>query len=188
MIGREVLRPYAEALTGPYVDYCRTVSRRSMAISIETASLFAYVCSTKMARRVLDLGSGFTSFVARCVAEDAVSVDDSREWLDKTAGFLARYDTPADGLMMWDDWTADPGAPYDVVIHDFSAGEARESSMWDAASVLAPGGVLIFDDAQHEGHRKAMFEVACDRGLRLVDVKQETEDEVHRFALMAVAA
>jgi predicted O-methyltransferase YrrM len=188
MTTKEDLRPFGEALVGPYVDYCTNVSRRGMAISIETATLFAYVCSVKQAGRVLDLGSGFTSYVARCVADVAVSVDDSREWLDRTAAFLAEYHVDTDGLMMWDDWVADPGGPYDVIIHDFSSGEKRESAMWNAAAVLAPDGVLIFDDAQHAGHQDEMFRVAHHHNLRIVDVKPETEDEVHRFALMAVRA
>ena len=184
----EELRPYGEALARPYVDYCVNVSVRGMAISIETATLFAYACSVKQARRVLDLGSGFTSYVARCVADEAVSVDDSPEWLAKTATFLDEYGLSSDGLMMWDDWVADPGGPYDVIIHDYSAGEKREAAMWNAAAALAPDGVLIFDDAQHAGHQAEMFKVAEHHGLRIVNVKPETEDAVHRFALMAVHA
>lgn len=182
---KEVLKPYGEAIVGPYVDYCSNVSRRSMAISIETATLFAYVCSVKQAKRVLDLGSGFTSYIARCCAAEAVSVDDSREWLDRTAEFLTQYGVSTDGLMMWDDWEANPGAPYDVVIHDYSSGEKREQSMWNAVRVLAPNGVLIFDDAQHYGHLSEMVRVSRYHGLQLVDVKEWTEDEVHRHALMA---
>jgi predicted O-methyltransferase YrrM len=188
MISKETLRPFGEALVGPYVDYCLNVSRRGMAISIETATLFAYICSVKRAIRVLDLGSGFTSYVARCVGDVAVSVDDSQEWLDKTAEFLTRYKVSTDGLIMWDDWVTDPGGPYDVIIHDYSAGEKREAAMWDAAGVLAHDGVLIFDDAQHDGHRAEMFRVAEHHGLRVVNVQPVTEDEVHRFALMAVKA
>ena len=186
MIDPEALRPYGEAIVGPYVDYCTNVSRRGMAISIETATLFAYVCANRRARRVLDLGSGFTSYVSRCVADESVSVDDSPEWLDKTRSFLADYRVTTDGLMLWDDWRATPAGPYDVVIHDFAASELRERSMWNAAQVCASGGVVIFDDAQHAGHRATMHNVARRFRMTMVDVRAETEDEVHRYALAAV--
>lgn len=186
IIDKKALKPYGEAIVGPYVDYCTNVSRRGMAISIETATLFAYVCSVKQAKRVLDLGSGFTSYVGRCCADEVVSVDDNQEWLDKTAGFLTRYDVNTDGLKMWDDWVANPGGPYDVVIHDFSSGAKREASMWNAARSLAPDGVVIFDDAQHYKHLNEMIKVIRNYGLQFVDVKEWTEDEIHRFALMAV--
>lgn len=182
----EVLAPFGEAIVGPYVDYCLNYSRRGMAISIETATFLAYVCSATKARRVLDLGSGFTSYVLRCVADEAVSVDDSPEWLARTGDFLTEYKVPVTGLKLWGDWVSDPGDPYDVIIHDYSAGKKREAAMWNAAANLAPGGVLIFDDAQHDSHRAEMLKVAACHRLRMVDIREVTEDEVHRYALMAV--
>jgi SAM-dependent methyltransferase len=186
MIPRHVLRPYVQALMEPYIDYCRNVSRFGMPVSIQTAALFAYVCCETKATRILDLGSGFTSYISHVLSDEAVSVDDSREWLDRTGSFLDGYKVGSDGLMLWDDWQASPGGPYQVVIHDFASGATREASMSTAVQVLAERGVVIFDDANHETHHAEMLRVADAAGLRFVDVTQETLDECGRYALMAV--
>ena len=46
-----------EELRDPYIDYCQHVSRRSMAINIETATLVLYYCRLREPFAVCDLGS-----------------------------------------------------------------------------------------------------------------------------------
>lgn len=175
------LVPFREVLVPPYVDYCQTVSRRSMAISIETATYLAWVCATRSPGRTCDLGSGFTSLVLRLFPAPAVSVDDDPVWLDRTRGFLARNGVSVDGLVGWDQWQEDTDS-YDVIVHDFARGDLRNSSMWLAAERLNPGGVLIFDDAQHEGHGAEMRKVADHYGFEPVEIRALTVDMVKRFA------
>lgn len=180
------LAGYRRILRAPYIDYCQTVSQRTMAISIETAAYVWWTCRHRKATSAVDLGSGFTSYVLRRAVPHAVSVDDSPEWLAKTGEFLTRNGLSTDGLVSWDDWLTDPGT-FDVVVHDFARGELRESSMWNAAEAVNPGGVLIFDDAQHEGHQAEMHRVCEAYGWNLYDIRSHTEDMIHRFAAMAAA-
>lgn len=182
--------PFHAELVDAYVDYCRRVSRRSMAINIETAAYLWWTCVEKGATRVLDLGSGFSSYVLRRYAESAgamvTSVDDDPFWLDQTAQFLKKHGFPEYGLMTWDDWIGTDDI-YDVIVHDFSRGADREKSMWTAAERLAPGGVLIFDDANNAGHRAEMGRVAAAHGFELRDIRDETVDTIGRHALLAIA-
>lgn len=179
---RADLAPIHQALIPPYIDYCRTVSRRSMAISIETATYLAWVCFTRDPMRTCDLGSGFTSFVLRSFPASVVSVDDDAEWLERTREFLDRNNMGSNGLVGWEQWLTEDDT-YDVIVHDFARGDLRNSSMWEAAERLNPAGVLIFDDAQHEGHCAEMHKVADHYGFEPVDIRALTIDMVKRYAL-----
>ena len=170
----------------PFIEYCQTVSRRSMAISLDTAAFVWFMCVTRRAGSACDLGSGFTSYVLRRTRAEVTSVDDSEEWLERTGQFLARYGKSTGELLMWDEWQERTDT-YDVVVHDFASGDLRESSMWVAADAVAPGGVLIFDDAQHAGHLAEMLRVAEAHDWVLYDIRGVTEDPVRRFAAMAAA-
>lgn len=188
------LAPYRNALIPAYVDYCRTVSPRHMAMSLESVSYLWWLCDRKRASRVCDLGSGFTSFTLRAYAMLAdwpvtvTSVDDSPEWLDRTREFLAAAGMPADGLTPWDEWSVDPGDGYDVIVHDLARGDLRNQSMAVALDALAEGGMVLFDDAQNNNHAEAMFTACQQHGMRLADIREWTTDDVNRFSLLAVPA
>lgn len=182
----EIMLPYRKVLTPAYVDYVKDVSDSSWAISIETASYARWLCDLLDADLALDLGSGFTSFALRHSAADVTSVDDDPAWLAKTGDFLRKYSTVTGALVTWNDWSVlNATDSYDVIVHDFAIGEARESAMWNAAQALAPGGALIFDDAQHEGHLAEMHRVALHYGLTLHSLHDLTLDSIGRFAMVA---
>jgi predicted O-methyltransferase YrrM len=175
------LEGFRQALIPAYIDYCQHVSKRSMAISIETATFVAHLCRRRRVQMVADLGSGFSSYVLRRYSPAVTSIDDSSEWLDRTTAFLRKYGLHQGMLVGWDEWTADDDR-YDLIVHDFSSGELREQSMWTAAGRLAPGGMVVFDDAQHDGHRAAMGDVAEAFGMQLTLMRDLTLDAVGRYA------
>jgi len=177
------------SLVPGYIDYCRNVSRRSMALSIETGVFAYWLCLRNEAMDVCDLGSGWSSYFLRRYAKESgatvTSVDDDAYWLARTRGFLHTHRTDTSNLVMWGDYRRNL-TTHDVIVHDFAAGELREESMRVAAERLMPGGVVVFDDAQHDGHRAAMYATCDEYGLTPIDVKEWTCDEVHRYALAAV--
>lgn len=189
---RIVLEPYRQALIPDYVDYCKTVSPRSMTIAIETATYVWFLARQLAAVNVIDLGSGFTSYLLRCYARNTAtpvtvtSVDDSGEWLGKTRGFIESKGLTADGTVTWADWL-DTDDRYDLAVYDFASGDLRNEGMWVIAERLALGGVVVFDDAQHDGHRAEMHAVAAKHHFELVDVHDVTVDMIGRYALAAVA-
>ena len=181
--------PYMVKLWDAYVDYCLNVAKRSMAINIETAALLWYECDRSQARSVCDLGSGFTSYVlARYAAESGypvsvMSVDDDVEWMTKSAGFLRRHRLPSESVVSYDVWSGCADM-FDVIIHDFNSGGTRNRTMWEVAGRVNPGGVIIFDDMQNDGHRTEMGRVAVAHEWPLVDVLMISTDETHRYAGM----
>lgn len=178
--------PYAERLRDAYTDYVTNVSHPHHAVSLESAAMLWWYCNHVDARAVCDLGSGFSSYVLRQYAANAdhdvfvSSIDTDPEWMQRTAEFI-------DGsgeLLLWDDWMQSAAA-YDVIFHDIAGGEFRESAMPVAADRLAEGGVLIFDDAHHPGHRAAMESACRERGWMLQSAHDTTVDEIGRYAMVA---
>lgn len=186
---RDDIFPLFERLWPNYREYCLTVSRRGMAASIETCAFVVWLCGQKKARRVADLGSGFSSFALREYAAltggvHVSSVDDNKTWLKATANYLAGHGLSTDGLIHSEQWRTQDGL-YDVIFYDFAGGAVREEWMPVAVSRLAPDGVIVFDDAQHPSHHLKMAEVSRAAGLALFDIYQQTIDEVGRYAVMA---
>jgi predicted O-methyltransferase YrrM len=188
---RQEIVPYFDKLVDAYRAYCVDVSKRSMALSIETCAYVWWLCDELDARSVCDLGSGFSSYTLRRYAQTidppitVASVDDAPMWLRATADFLVRHDMTSAGLHPAHVWlTMDDR--YDVIVHDFSGGDVRNAWMWHAAERLNPGGVLVFDDAQNHGHHFEMGAVARHHGWDLLDGWEQTVDEVGRYAAMVV--
>jgi predicted O-methyltransferase YrrM len=177
-----------------YERYVAEVSSPEMAVSWESARYLRDLCEAVRPARVLDLGSGFSSLVLRRYAAAAghpvsvVSVDDDAQWLERTRDFLAEHGHSGDGeLRLWDDFAGAPGEPFDVVFHDLAYGERRETAMTTAVSALSARGVIVFDDAQHLGHRRAAQRVAHDAGLATYSLYRRTLDGIGRFALLAAS-
>jgi predicted O-methyltransferase YrrM len=182
-------------LSSAYHPYVRDVSSASMAASLQTAGVLLWLCRQLRARRALDLGSGFSSYVLRAwVAESGapgqvLSVDDSAEWLERTGRFLASHAQPATDLLDWERFRREASRlePFDVVFHDLAGGQLREEAMPIAfACVQRPAGVLLLDDAHHAGHRRAMRRLARANGFDLFSLRRVTLDSSRRFAMLAV--
>lgn len=178
--------PYFERLVPAYRRYCETVSKRSMAMSIESCAYLWWLCDLKGARNVCDLGSGFTSYTLRQYAEAAdhdvtvTSVDSDEEWLARSAEFCGN----PDGFVVGLDWARHQIGPYDVIVNDYSGGVARDQFATLAASRVAYRGAVMFDDAHHAGHHDHMAEVCIGYDLTFLDIYHQTVDEVGRFAAL----
>lgn len=180
-----------ELLIPSYVDYCQRVNSRGMALSIETGTFLYWACRDRDVRSAADLGSGWSSYVLRLYAAESghtevISVDDDAAWLERTAEFLHHHDMPADGLMTWEEFLAAPTS-HDLICHDLAGGELRESAMAIAATRVRKGGVIVFDDAQHDSHRAKMLETIADFGMSSIDAHDLTLDMIGRYAMAAVA-
>ena len=55
-----------------------------------------------------------------------------------------------------------------------------------ATANVAADGVIVFDDAQHPGHRHRMYEVGSDAGFGLFSLRRWTFDQYQRYAVLGV--
>jgi predicted O-methyltransferase YrrM len=173
-------------LASPHERYVAEVSDPVWAASLEASAFLLHLCRACRPRSVLELGSGFTSYVLRRHAAEAggqvsvLSLDHDPEWLAKTAAFLGAYDLPADGLSPLRSLRADER--FDLVFNDLF-GPLRDDATREALRRLAPGGIFVVDDADRPEHRSALF--AAGRGLRFHNVRRWTLDERGRWSLVA---
>ena len=111
-----------EELTEQHQRYVTEVSAPEHAVSLELASFLLAFCRERNPAEVLDLGSGFSSYVLRLYAAGSgvavTSVDTDASWLDRSRSFCEGL--PEGRFMTWRDfgsWFPEQGS-YDVVLHD----------------------------------------------------------------------
>lgn len=173
-----------------YDDYVMSVSPAYMAASLETSIYLFHLCQATRATSVLDLGSGFSSYVFRRYAQEAgesvtvTSVDTEEQWLLHTSAFLDKHRCAADGLVTWADYQSAPTGPHDVVFHDLASGDVREAAMSFATKQVSDRGAIVYDDAHHQGHRDRMFAEGTGAGLKLYSLRTRTLDSFQRWSVM----
>jgi predicted O-methyltransferase YrrM len=186
---RTDLEPY-------YREYVATVSAEGVAISLELGAFMDVMCIARAPRRLLDLGSGFSSFVLRRYAGQAgvsvevQSTDHAAEWLAATRGYLEAHGLDVSGLSIWDDFRSREHAPFDLILLDLgSSGKDsaayRLSVLPEVLDLLAPGGVLILDDAHWLAFGRAVRRLLDAHSYRYWSLKQFVQDRFGRFALIA---
>jgi hypothetical protein len=88
-----------------YRDHFSRISTEDSTISLELTSFLLVMCDVLEPMRILDLGSGFSSFVFRHYMLSASpkpvvwSTDDTEEWLEKTRSFSNYHDYPSMSLL-----------------------------------------------------------------------------------------
>lgn len=180
--------PAESDLLPAYTEYVNGVSVADHAASLETCAFLAHLCTVNRPTRLLDTGSGFSSYVLRryaaLVGATVVSVDDSAEWLPRTKQFLDRQDLDTSDVLSWDDFRARDWEPFDLIFHDLAGGALREAAMPIVTALLAANGTIVYDDAHHSSHRAAIYRSA--RNLTTYSLKRWTRDDSGRWAVLAV--
>lgn len=177
------LRHTYNRLERAYKDYTSHVSPDHMAMSLEACSYIMWLAVQTRAKRAIDFGSGFTSYVLRVVCDDVVSVDDSPEWLAWTRRFLERHSVDNGRCILWDDYEP---VEADLVVYDFSCGQMRDDHFIDAVAAIGPGGVAVLDDAMHINHQKSMRHAALAFGYGLYGLQDYTRDFHRRYCALVV--
>lgn len=182
-----------DELEAAYTEYVTSVSVPEHAMSLRAAAFLLCVCRRTKARRVCDLGSGFSSYVLALYAQqaghrvDVHSVDHDQAWLARTETFLVNHGVRSwVRLWEWPAFHAEDHAWFDVIFHDLAGGDVREDAMPWVCANLASNGVAIFDDMHHYGHCTAMLAAAADFELATYSLHQWTLDTEWRFGMMAV--
>ena len=180
---------YKKPLQNYYDDYVANVSRSDMAISLETATFLNFVVSTRKPSSILDLGSGFSSFVFRKFSDpqcEIYSIDDSQEWLDKSKDFLIRNNTRHNNMQTWDVFLNDfkrhnPDFKFDLVFHDLGGMKTRQRTLNDILSFSSESGVIIFDDIHKSDYYKAVYALSIENNFYFEPMKSLTLDSYGRY-------
>jgi predicted O-methyltransferase YrrM len=171
--------------------YVTQVSNRYWAASLQLSAFLWHLCRTIEARTVLELGSGFTTYVFRRYAAESghdvrvLSADDDDAWLEKTLTFLDSNGAARGELVPLDHLKRTiKEAQFDLVFNDVY-GKLRPAATAWAAEHMTPTGLLILDDANRAVDRRSLLTVAKEHRLAVYDLRPWTHDEIGRWALLS---
>jgi predicted O-methyltransferase YrrM len=147
-----------------YEEYTRTVSPALITVALELSAFLTVICERLRPRTILDLGSGFSSYVFRRYARQMTpegqpvvhSVDESRPWLEKTHAFLRRYHLEDSNLSTWSELQAAHAPPFDLVLYDLATLELRVKLLPEVLKCCRAGGLMVIDDMHVPGYRRAI--------------------------------
>jgi predicted O-methyltransferase YrrM len=178
------------SLRPAYERYVRGVSTPEHAASLELASLLRALCEHRRPQRVVDLGSGFTSYVLRAWAAgegvEAWSVDDDEEWLGRTRGFLLGEGLGTDNLLAWPDFLAREPPRFDLVLHDLGRMSTRVATLPRVLDLAAPAALVVLDDVDKDPYYPALRKELSARGWPRYNLRWRTLDGYGRFAALTV--
>lgn len=180
---RPLLEPY-------YAEYVTTVSTGGMAVSLELATFLHVLCRLVKPKRLLDTGSGFSSFVFRVFQKETPkdvevwSVDDSSAWLDTTREFLAHKNLPTENLVTWESFVRSEPDAFDLVLHDLGSTALRKQSLSSVMSLASPYGYVVIDDWHKRQLRSSARRTLKARGVPHFSLKRLTEDQFGRYSLL----
>lgn len=175
-----------------YHDYVTSISTDDKAISLELAYLLWFILNTTSPKLVVDLGSGFSSFLFRhyqlqCAkAGDACRVfscDDDEQWLDRTANFLQNRKLSTEGLLSWQRFLEEHGhARPDLILHDLGYMPVRIRTLPQALDLCETQAIAIIDDVHKPLMRQETLNQIRRRGLRGYDLTRFTFDRFGRYS------
>jgi predicted O-methyltransferase YrrM len=177
-------------LKDEHLTYTSKISSPEMALSFELTRFIYRLSKAYRPKKVLDLGSGFSSFVLRKYAKDNLevevfSVDDDEEWLQKTKNYLTTHDLSTRNLFSLDEFIAEPRrGKFDLILLDLNFVEKRKNYLVFALQLLNEKGVLIFDDAHKVEYLREVKIATKNEAGTLFSVRKQTLDEFGRFSLV----
>jgi predicted O-methyltransferase YrrM len=178
---RDQLRPY-------YETYVSQFSDPGWAISLELSVFLLTLCQLLQPQRLLDVGSGFSSFVFRHYAAHATpqpqvwSVDDSAEWLEKTVSYLKQNGLPADNVCQWQPFVDGGPGKFDLILHDMAFGQRRMEELPSVLDLCKPTGVVVLDDVHIESYHGYAMKILNKRRLIHYSLKSFTVDSFNRYS------
>lgn len=170
-----------------YASYISNVSRKDMSISVEVARLLRSILHVGESNTIVDLGSGFSSYVLRrnwvpLLQPTVTTVDDSRYWLDKTRQFLAENGVVRGKFELLDNFKNHNKDVYDLVFYDLGNIVTRIKELSFVMNLVKLGGVMVLDDLHKSKYKVAVEDEVKKRSLTLVSMKEYTIDSYGRYA------
>lgn len=176
------------SLWEPYLRYTTTVSTPVAAISLELASLLFFLCERHKPRVILDLGSGFSSYVFRKWQLESgvncrvLTVDGDASWLARTRLFLEEERLPTKDLLEWSVFLElNRAMKADLILHDIFHESMRAATLPDLVDFMRPGTFLIVDDMQKTPIRQSAEAFVSQHDLSYLDLSPISMDHYKRY-------
>lgn len=185
---KDLMQAGEQPLRPAYERYVKDISHADMAVSWETACFLYEVASINKSLNILDLGSGFSSYVLRSYVANmnsearVTSVDDNESWLEKTKSFMESSKLSVERILTWTDFQKNNKGRYDLIFHDLGGMKTRAGSIAFVLTLLTSSGVAVLDDMNEPTYSKAAKSAIKDAGLSYYSARKFTVDGIGRFS------
>ena len=152
-----------------------------MALSLETAALIWTLCSERLPGSIVDLGSGYSSFVVRNWVKASGhrpvvwSVDDDARWLQRSRQYCEERGVDASNFTTWDVFRHTP-LKFDLILYDLGRMPVRFENVGRALDLCSPSGIVVVDDMHKFNYHKEVERVLAEKGFTGVDMRESTTD------------
>lgn len=177
-----------------YKIYIKNVSTKEMSCSLELALFLFHLCVQLRLNNILDLGSGFSSYIFRKYLQiynaegQIVSVDDNIEWLNKTKNFLEEHKISIPSLLTYDDYVTliqNQRYNFDLVFFDFGNMKVRIELLNDLL-ISNKTSIIVFDDMHKKSYRKKVIGKLKQINTNYYSLYCYTHDEFDRFSYIYI--
>lgn len=187
---RKNIDAYRHAIMPFYQEYVSTTSNPIMAASFETSVFLLILCDLIKPQRIIDFGSGFSSFIFRFYARqhpgvEVWSVDDSQDWLEKTREYLASKNMNTDNLCSLESMMEKKNTSFDLILYDMGAFDTRMLYLKFALSTLSKNGMIVLDDMHGADYAFFVFNSLRKHHLKKYSAYYYTNDNYGRYAFIA---
>lgn len=187
-LNSDAIRQNKEKLKPYYEQYVKEVSRADMAASLELAAFMYTVCQINQYTKLLDMGSGLSSFVFRLYAKEnpeatVYSVDDNAAWLEKTKDYLRQHQLAIDNIFTLDKFLKSKEEGFDCVLHDLNFVEVRINYIEHLMRVTKQHGLIILDDVHKPDYLLSILMKMQKLNVKMYDLKPMTFDSYGRYSL-----
>lgn len=183
-----------DELSDLHLDYCTRYSDKVHVVSLEQAAFLLNACRLLTPNRVVDLGSGFSSYVVRKYAKesrnaDVCTVDDNASWLNKTAEFLKERDLPVNGLILASDFFKNAGSSsFDFVFYDLGNMQIRREYFEETLKLFDTKNrsIMLIDDVHKSDYRSFVVNTLRERKINFLNLKKVTLDDYGRYSFAII--
>lgn len=178
---------------GPHSDYIQNYSAPLISLSLKRAAFFYFFCQLIRPKKILDLGSGFSTYVFKLYLQNAntgqlISVDDSSFWLKETERFLHNYQLDGKGLTDWNSFKKEANSAFDLIFLDIGDLDFRLQILPDLLQSVHKGALLLIDDFHVPAYRKAILKCCSDQALECFSLRKVTRTRLSHNALVMASA
>jgi predicted O-methyltransferase YrrM len=173
-----------------YKDYISRFSREVVALSFELSTFIMVLCNIMKPKKILDLGSGFSSFIFRSYMSKANpkplvwTVDDSPEWLEISKIFININELSTENLSTWQDFIKEDVGTFDLILFDLGSFPFRKKVFREVLKLVSSNGLIVLDDIHNPAYRPYVKRVVNESNFNYYSLKNFTKDKFGRFSLL----
>jgi len=150
-------------------------------INWKTTRFLIKLINTMKPQRVLDLGTGWSSYILRFGDAEVCSLDTNEKWVEKTRGFLEMHNLDNGYIGLLEDYALPTEPTYDLVLLDTQPGRERHK-LFPVVKKCCKG-IIVFDDWQTWRIREPAIEFFKD--WEILELEERTKDSYDRFIAVA---